>query len=334
MDGITIEHMTRIKNGVKCSCSWCSLIHLILNLKTNDTDHDFTCLIRFDECFVKRDNINISPECLKCAYVTSATIDNSNVWEKTLCFFFDSLKYNPTCSYIYETIPLILITQNRDKDCLSFIKYWMHILTGWIDYDESNAYGLYNSGSWAYGNSAMANIGSLTHDMLTSLPTDPVAMPLPFLLAMSIIKVKIIIKRYAKIKMFKIFCSTDFGVKVDQVHSLIRECFMNDEALIRKSIQIQVRHIKKYFHAIQENDIFLLPYFLQCQCSHSKIYHSRRKSNKNVYLHDLYRKYASCCALLLRDVCDEEVFFPEMFSSVLLDCDVCARTNMFIPHKG
>ena len=174
-----MEYSGQIENGLKCSCSWCSMISVILKLKINVTSNDHAHIARFDSC-IHKEKKNISPECLKYIYTTSSLIDNKELWEKVMEFFFDSLKYNPACNDIYEMIPLLLIRQNRDKECLSFIKYWLHALTGWINYNQHNAYKLYNSGSWAYGNSALANVNSLSDDILRSVPTNPAAIPLSF----------------------------------------------------------------------------------------------------------------------------------------------------------
>ena len=150
---------------------------------------------------------------------------------------------------------------------------------------------------------------------------------------MSIVKIKVIIKRYIKINRFKIFCSTNAGIKLEQVHSVIQEFFMSDIASMKKFVNSQLHHTKIYFLAIQEQDDFLLPYFLQCQCNHSKIYRLRKKSNRS-YLYDLYFKYFSCCTSSLRDVCDEVLFPAEMFSSCLLDCGICSSSIMSLSSEN
>ncbi len=102
---------------------------------------------------------------------------------------------------IRHQVPFTLLYLNRDDDVVDFIRYW------YTNANEEGDLPDYTSqpGTWIYGRTPNARLQSIfaTHPKINSR-----ARELPFLVALLIVKLRVIAKLEARAKTFELFSKT------------------------------------------------------------------------------------------------------------------------------
>ncbi len=179
------------------------------------------------------------------------------IWEKVLGHQLEIMRLNRSDNLgVRFGAVFVMLYLNRDDDCYAFMR---HFLDNDVrEADEENLPDLVSRpGDWIYGKEPDCRFG----DMIADLRLNPKFMPLAFLVALLIIKMRIVAQYEARKKTFSIFASTkkarQLGGSADILQIIKKHLIGDAEAVAR--IGKQNRHVDQLMEIIHRNNPTMLP---------------------------------------------------------------------------
>ncbi|GAX17186.1 hypothetical protein FisN_10Lh034 [Fistulifera solaris] len=193
-------------------------------------------------------------------YVQAANIvETKSVWEKALSHALELMRldYRDVIETRY-VIPFILLNLNRDDDAFDFIRYWMKIDLN----DRSKLFDLMNrhfesrEGEWIYPRNQNCRFRDVFEECAN---VNDRKAPLAFLVALLIIKCRIVATYDATCGSMDLAFGTTSGQRIQEVQSTVKELIL-DGALV--NIQSQRQQVERLLNVIQRRNAIILPAFL------------------------------------------------------------------------
>lgn len=148
-------------------------------------------------------------------------------------------------------VPFTLLSVNRDDDCYGFVKYWISLIIAGSYSPRMHQRS--SRGHWIY-----LKDQDMTEDVLDVLKPNAPGIPLPFVAALCIIKLRIIAAHDARVKHFEIFSQSQGGRLLGDSLTHVRAAYVGDQAE-RKMIQRQEKHLKRYLQLMHRINPSFLP---------------------------------------------------------------------------
>lgn len=151
---------------------------------------------------------------------------------------------------IRSKVPFVLLYLNRDDDCMDFIRFWYRDSGGEMDGEEMAES---SPGDWLYGRTPNGRL----MDIFALHPTiDPSYTDLAFLVAILIIKLRVVAAFDAREKSFALFENTKVGKSLNKdVLGAIRAAVIGDLKVKAE----QNRQIEHVINLIQQSNETMLP---------------------------------------------------------------------------
>lgn len=178
-------------------------------------------------------------------------LETVEAWERTLGHQLELLRLIRNDNIgVRSNVPFVLLYLNRDDDCMDFIRHWYRDYGGEMDREEMPDS---SPGDWLYGRTPNARM----IDIFALHPTiDPSYTGLEFLVALLIIKLRVVAAFEAREKSFALFENTKMAKYLDSDSiSAVRTSLVGD-LKVRAEQNRQIEHI---INLIQQSNQTMLP---------------------------------------------------------------------------
>lgn len=186
-----------------------------------------------------------------------------SVWEKALFHSFEVMRLDGLDTLEARfNIPFILLCLNRDDEAFAFMRHWMR----YFEVPRRQQIMLRQTfankeGEWPYPREANCRYLDFFEECRH---IDDREMPLSFLVALFIIKTRIVAAHYATRRSLELAFETTGGQLIQEVRAVVTEMLIDSNVVIASDVDVhsQRHQVSRLFYVINRNNPTMLPSIL------------------------------------------------------------------------